>query len=521
MTWKAWVSKALLLGLVGLAVLYGITSLAWPLGWDQGIMAWVGSVVASGGFPFRDAWDPKGPASYLPFAAASAVGGQLPIAYRAAELVLLSGGALATGSVVRALGLRGAAPFAGLALLLTQPSLGYRATLQPDQWAGWLLAGAVAITLGRPRRWWLSCLAGGLVGVATLIKPQYGLFILIPLAGAWSGAEESKWKGIWLILGGAAAPVLACLAWFRTGNGLDAFVDGYVVANLEARLDRSGQIVPFGRGVRMAAGAMPFVLPLAIAAMFGLGACWGRSRRDAAFLLAWVALIVAGLGLQGRWFPYVWTPGIPPLVVLGIVGLAHLLAPPAAGQPTVMRRLRLVLAIGLGLFAAGLASRPLVRESKAFASLALGRIDRMEYLSRYRGTGLNFSAEEVARAAEYLTRVTSPDECVLVWPEPSVNVLAGRRTPTRFATVAALTRYNRTARRERYQAEFLAALELRPPSLILIDSMATANRPGYLGDLVTRFPRFLRLVHEGYALAGTIGKYAIWVPHHPPSRRCP
>jgi hypothetical protein len=145
----------------------------------------------------------------------------------------------------------------------------------------------------------------------------------------------------------------------------------------------------------------------------------------------------------------------------------------------------------------------------------------MEYLSRYRGTGLNFSAAEVARAAEYLTRVTSPDECVLVWPEPSVNVLAERRTPTRFATIAALTRYNRTARRERYQAEFLAALELQPPSLILIDSMATANRMGYLGDLVIRFPKFLQLVHEGYDLAGTIGKYTIWVPHHPPSRGCP
>lgn len=137
--------------IIGLAALYVLVSLGWPLGWDQGILAWVGSVVASGGLPFRDAWDPKGPGSYLPFALTSAVAGPLPVGYRVMELLLLLGGCVAVAFAVRALGLPTAASFAGPALVLTQPSLGYKGTLQPDQWAGWLLAGSVAIALGAPR----------------------------------------------------------------------------------------------------------------------------------------------------------------------------------------------------------------------------------------------------------------------------------------------------------------------------------------------------------------------------------
>lgn len=516
---QPWVSRVLLLGLAGLALLYAATSLAWPIGWDQGIMAWVGSVVESGGLPFQDAWDPKGPASYLPFATASAVGGQLPVSYRVVELMLLLGGALATGAVVRRLGLRKGAVFASFALALTQPSLGFQNTLQPDQWAGWLLVAVVAITLGNWRAPGLGILAGGLVGLATLIKPQYVLLLLIPLGIAWTGEERLKWKRLWLVLGGAAVPVLACLVWFGSHGGLDALLDGYILANLEARLDAGGQILPFEKSLPMAATAMPYLLPLALSAAIGLVACWKQNPRTALLLLTWLVLTLAGLALQARWFPYVWTPVIPPLVVLGITGLADLVGPGHA-VPAISRRVRLVLAGGLGLSAAVLASLPLARESRAVASSALGRIDRMQYLTRYREGGPNFSAAEVTRAAEYLARVTAPNDCVLVWPEPGVNVLANRRTPARFATVAALTRYERSERRQRYQEEFLFTLTRNPPRLILIDSMATTNRPAYVGDLVNRFPEFLRLVHERYDLAGTVGKYSVWAPKSLVPARC-
>ncbi len=41
-----------------------ITTLSWPLGGDIGTYAWIGDVIVSGGTPYKDAWDCKGPLVY-------------------------------------------------------------------------------------------------------------------------------------------------------------------------------------------------------------------------------------------------------------------------------------------------------------------------------------------------------------------------------------------------------------------------------------------------------------------------
>ncbi|MGH2652618.1 MAG: hypothetical protein ACRDHK_15565, partial [Actinomycetota bacterium] len=81
--------------------MFAIASLAWPLGWDQGILAWVGTTMASGGMPYRDAWDAKGPAAYVPFALVLLTLGPQPWAYRMVDLLLLGGGAIAVYSTVQ------------------------------------------------------------------------------------------------------------------------------------------------------------------------------------------------------------------------------------------------------------------------------------------------------------------------------------------------------------------------------------------------------------------------------------
>ena len=52
--------RALALGLVAV---WAVASLGWPFGLDQGIFAWVGDTVLRGGWPYRDAWEIKGPAT--------------------------------------------------------------------------------------------------------------------------------------------------------------------------------------------------------------------------------------------------------------------------------------------------------------------------------------------------------------------------------------------------------------------------------------------------------------------------
>ena len=63
------ISRYLLAGAVVLLAavpfIWAPGSLFLPLGRDQGIFAWVGGVILSGGLPYADAWEVKGPLSHF------------------------------------------------------------------------------------------------------------------------------------------------------------------------------------------------------------------------------------------------------------------------------------------------------------------------------------------------------------------------------------------------------------------------------------------------------------------------
>ena len=44
---------------------WAIGYLAWPFSYDQGVLSWVGRTIADGGFPYRDAWEIRGPFPFL------------------------------------------------------------------------------------------------------------------------------------------------------------------------------------------------------------------------------------------------------------------------------------------------------------------------------------------------------------------------------------------------------------------------------------------------------------------------
>src|SRR5215471_12940122 len=89
------------LGRVSIAVLgatvgmWGLCSLWWPYGWDQGCFSFVADTILHGGIPYRDAWDFKGPLTFYVFAALQFVFGTQMWAIRLLDLVLLGASAFA------------------------------------------------------------------------------------------------------------------------------------------------------------------------------------------------------------------------------------------------------------------------------------------------------------------------------------------------------------------------------------------------------------------------------------------
>src|SRR6266446_4391843 len=87
--------------LIGLLLAWIPASLAMPLGRDQGIFAWVGTVILGGGLPYADAWEHKGPGAHLLYALALALFGHHEWAIRLFDAMVLAAGAAAYISLGR------------------------------------------------------------------------------------------------------------------------------------------------------------------------------------------------------------------------------------------------------------------------------------------------------------------------------------------------------------------------------------------------------------------------------------
>ena len=73
----------------------------WPFGLDQGIFAWVGDTVLRGGWPYRDAWEIKGPVTHFFYALAQALFGRDVWGLRVLDLSLLAEAAVAVRDLHR------------------------------------------------------------------------------------------------------------------------------------------------------------------------------------------------------------------------------------------------------------------------------------------------------------------------------------------------------------------------------------------------------------------------------------
>ena len=239
--------------IVAAAVVTAIAAVAtlwWPFGWDQGIFAWIGGVTAEGGLPYRDAWDVKGPLTFVPFALTELVFGREMWAIRLFDLALLALAALAVRRIVGAHAGRGAATGAGLLYALAYIGFGYWHTAQPDGWVaiialvGWAALLADTAAVARPR---VMVAAGIVVGLGVLAKPLYILLALVPL-GALALASEiplrQRTRLAMAFAAGAAAPVVACAGWLAMRGGLGAALETYIRFNAE--LAGAGQKPLFG-----------------------------------------------------------------------------------------------------------------------------------------------------------------------------------------------------------------------------------------------------------------------------------
>jgi hypothetical protein len=500
-------------------------------GLDQGIYAVVADVMWWGGAPYRDAWDFKPPGIFFAYAAARAVFGDAMNSVRwleAAGLVSLIAASAVyarrfAGSVWPGL-LGGALAVSG------HVWMGFWHTAQPESFGVVLIAWALVLATtpaATARERWLQSLghaaAGAAYALAALLKPPLGGGILVSFAFAARLAAREAPPGArvrailrpGLAFGlGAAAPLLAALAWFAakgaTGDlyqALFVFAPGYTAINY-----RSGDLPGFAlRSVEILLLRFSWLNPLGLALLFALPRLAPREREGFLHVLGVMGVCLAGVALQGRFFAYHYGAVVPLLALVAGWGLWKLTLV-RFGRRFAMGSIALGAALFLLANANGLAGRN--------PGGLLARIRTLD-------AGNAYTAPQ-RRVAAWLRAHTRDGDAIHVFGfQPMVYDLADRRPASRFI-------YNAPQRApwfaERGRDLLMRELREDPPAAILIEHGDA--HPGTAGtDLdsaatLERFPRLALFLARHYDEGERVEAFTIHLrkaagPSPPPATATP
>lgn len=463
-------ARALDIVLAVMGVAFGLPSLAFPYGRDQGLYHYIGREWSQGRLPYRDAFDVKTPGIYALHAVLTTLFDPTAIwPIRLAELVAVVGIGVLLARIVdregKLAGLRGLGVLAA--------SVGYYAyfnywdTGQCEIWCVLLSALAVECALGGR-----AVVAGVLFGVAALFKPPSLIFMPFgALVLAWPifPLRRALARGAWMALGIALPLALTALyfivkgAWFDFHDVLFVNNRHYVVAGRWVHsFEQWLVLLPHQFRID---GALSFVL---VNGMWAGGlAAWRRGhtqlfRLFSLTFLAFVAVVVA-VSAQLKFCPYHWGLWVGPLTMAVLVGarafseLAHVrrAVPYAAAI--------LVVLVALN----GRARFKLAGEGRSFLAWARGNTDSDAYLASI-DIFTNYSWKATVRRARAINELAGPDDTLAVRGfEPQIYVLTGKRYPGRFFWTTFLITPEWCLHYEEWRAEDRRVLSEHPPDWVL------------------------------------------------------
>lgn len=446
-------SRVVFLAALAIAALWVAMSFTYPLGWDQGLFAWMGNAIVQGGLPYRDAWDFKGPLVYYTFALAQWLFGVHLWSIRLLDVVLLLWSTLALRRAATALIDAESGRWAALLYFLWYGSHSYWHTAQPDGWTAMLLIVGLAPILARPAeaRARAFLFAGICIGLVTLFKPTNALFLALPLAALMvSRQQRGAAVGI-ATVAGWILPIAVMAVWFASQGALDDLIAVHLqYAAVYAWLspgDRLRGLAEYFLTARVTAVGLPLV-------MFGAIVLWRTHRAVAVLLAGWVVITTALVVTQNRFYAYHWLPMLPACVLLAAAAIQHIHAQ--------MRTLATVLVAILLVHCLA----PIVLEQSRFLAWRTGRIDRNAYYDAYGDMGHDL------RAVDWLRHEGQPGKVVVFGWHSAVAWLSERETVSRFGYSLPLMMGAGLDVRAQYRAELLGAMASDPPRYILVGTQS-------------------------------------------------
>jgi hypothetical protein len=412
-----------------------------------------------------------------------------------------------------------AAALATLLAFLTYVPLGFWDTAQPEGFGGMLLVWALVIVTapgGSPVRRaaaWIA--AGALYGAAGLLKPHLGAGVLVSAAFLASERRQGRiqWLPVALLALGAALPVAATVAWLGAKGALGAMNEALFVfapRYTELNLAEPGWV---GLLADSATPLLRFATPtlVGLVAFAALPPAAPGERRLAAHALGVAAVVLAGVALQAKFFPYHYAALLLLLALPAGWGFWKLWLA-VADRPAGWLGYALLLAVlALPLHPGG-RQLALFRQQSQLRLAATRLLPPEREALRDRLHSLaDVDAASNRRAARWLAENTAPEEPIYVWGfEPEIYVLAGRRPASRFVyNVPQRADWSAAAAR----TELLAELAQQPPAAIVLvrnDRFPHVTGNEQDGEEALRgFPALSRRVQREYVPAARFGDLEI------------
>jgi len=512
--------------------------LSFGYGRDQGIYAMVARSVVAGGMPYRDAWDFKPPGIFLVYAATRAILGSSQTGIRVVEVVGL---VAMIAAMVRLTGEwwgdRRIGLLAGAIAVLVHAQLDFWHTAQPESFGGMVTIFALALlgpVMGNPaaevraesrsmtRR---LVIAGALFGFAGLLKPPLaggGAVVAAALGLRILGERGLSRPGLraalrpaGLVLLGGAAPFVACLLWFGARGALSNLRDVlFVFTPHYTKLSWVGETVP---GM-VYWGFTEWLCNYTSVATVGVLLCLAyprapRERFGVGVVGAVIAVHVAGVIMQGKFFPYHYGATWPLTALLAALGFHRLwerLAP--RGPLGVVAFFVAIVFVALGRTATKDLDRSFLQRCGERVAVFTrsprdqGAVDRLASVA-------DVNAAANREVATFLRDRVPASRRVFVWGfEPVIYDLADRSPATRYL-------YDVPQRvawaRDRERQILMDDLVVGHPAAIVVERhdvfpMVTGDAIDS-ADTLRSFPALSELIATRYSLSVTIEDFDVYL----------
>ncbi len=504
---------ALILALCALAL---APTLAYRVGVDQGVFAFMGAGLLRGEWPYIHSWESDFPGLMFLQAAEIFLFGKSIVMFRLFDVLVQLGTAWFVFRIADRLSGRVAALVAAVLYCLIYQDYGPWNTAQREGFGLPLVLAGFWLYLTADRRspWLTAAIIGLGMGSAITIKPTLlalALFYL-PLV---TELRTRRAAALLLVAGAClAAPALAFVALYWTLGGLTQMYEALVTYQpiYGARLRGQEPLLTFWLQKLGRLGRNAVVLPIVYAPFL----CFGVARRER--LMVWLGFLgaVYAVFVQGTFAGYHYLPGM----ALGAVLVGDLFATLSAWA---LRRFQRFIALDavraqfvLAMLMLAVAAVFYIREAP-LRNLLTGHFLNPPRANEFRNATI-FDYTESYELAAYLRERTQPDQPVQIWGyESLVYYLADRSASSRFQMTHPLVMRvpgeALTPMQQRWRAEFVGDIERRQPPYVAVvqhDNWWWSPEERTSEELLDDFPEWKAVILRDYALETTIGRYLVY-----------